>query len=370
MKKIGVITLHNVTNFGSMLQTYATQYIIQKLGCEVEIIDFVPEGLTLYRAMFPKNENRSFVSKSIRFFPKLVCNIVQYSVLNKFLKKYICRSKIKYNSYEELLKNPPEADIYMSGSDQIWNTQNSNKKNDIKAYYLQFVPENRKRISYAGSFGKKQFSNEVMEDMEKYLKKYDSISVRESFGIEILEKLGIKKGVHVLDPTLLLNKKEWKEFIHPVKETKYLFVYNLNRNPVIKKYAQIIAKEKKLNIVNFSDTFEFIKNARNRLINGPEDFVSYIANADYIITDSFHGIAFSINFNKQFVCVKAPKYNSRLESILNLVELSERLFETEIDLEIAYKDINYKKINEIINNNRIKSLKYLSNSLGVNLNEY
>lgn len=363
MKKVSIITLHNVTNFGSMLQTYATQYTIKKIGYKAEIIDFVPEGLTLYRAMFPKNENRGFVSKSIRFFPKLICNIIQYSVLNKFLKKYICKSQIKYSSYEELVNNPPKADIYMSGSDQIWNTQNSNKQNDIKAYYLQFVPENKKKVAYAGSFGKKEFSDEMMIKIGEYLKDYNAISVRESFGLKILEKVGIKNGVHVLDPTMLLSRNEWENFIYPVKEKRYLFVYNLNRNPVIKKYAQVIAKEKGLGIVNFSDTFEFIKHAKNRLINGPKDFVSYIAYADYIITDSFHGIAFSINFNKQFVCVKAPKYNSRLESMLNLVGLEERLFEKEINLEIAYKNIEYEKINKIIKENREKSLKYLYNNL-------
>ena len=88
------------------------------------------------------------------------------------------------------------------------------------------------------------------------------------------------------------------------------------------------------------------------MINGPEDFVSYIAHAEYVITDSFHGTAFSINFNKQFVCVRAPKYNSRLESILNLVGLNERLFKSEIDLEIANKAIIYSKINKIIDENR------------------
>lgn len=361
--KVGIITLHNVTNFGSMLQTYATQYIIEKLGYKAEIIDFVPEGLTLYRALFPKNEQRSWFSKCIRFLPKLLCNSIQYVILNKFLTKYIHLSDIKYSSYEQLLENPPKADIYMSGSDQIWNTQNSNKENDLNAYYLQFAPKDKRKIAYAGSFGRKSFSAEMRHKIQKFLQEYDMVSVRESYGLEILKTVGIDNGVHVLDPTLLLNRNEWGNFIRPVREKKYLFVYNLNRNPVIKKYAQIIANEKQLAIVNFSDTFEFIKGAKNRLINGPEDFVSYIAHAEYVITDSFHGTAFSINFNKQFVCVRAPKYNSRLESILNLVGLNERLFKSEIDLEIANKAIIYSKINKIIDENRRISIDYLRNAL-------
>ena len=363
MKKVDIITLHHVTNFGSMLQTYATQYIIEKLGDKAEIIDFVPEGLTLYRALFPKNEQRSWFSKCIRFLPKLLCNSIQYVILNKFLTKYIHLSDIKYSSYEQLLENPPKADIYMSGSDQIWNTQNSNKENDLNAYYLQFAPKDKRKIAYAGSFGRKSFSAEMRHKIQKFLQEYDMVSVRESYGLEILKTVGIDYGVHVLDPTLLLNRNEWGNFIRPVREKKYLFVYNLNRNPVIKKYAQIIANEKQLAIVNFSDTFEFIKGAKNRLINGPEDFVSYIAHAEYVITDSFHGTAFSINFNKQFVCVRAPKYNSRLESILNLVGLNERLFKSEIDLEIANKAIIYSKINKIIDENRRISIDYLRNAL-------
>lgn len=363
MKKVDIITLHHVTNFGSMLQTYATQFVVEKLGYEAEIIDFVPEGLTMYRAMFPKNDKRTFISQCIRFFPKLLCNSIQYVVLKKFLSKYIHKSKKRYSSYNELLKNPPIADIYMSGSDQIWNTQNSNKENDLNAYYLQFVPVGKRKVAYAGSFGRRSFSGEILEKISSFLNSYDAISVREECGLSILRAVGINNGVHVLDPTLLLNRVEWKTFVHPVKEKNYLFVYNLNRNPVIKKYAEIISHEKNLKIVNFSDTFEFIKGAYNRIINRPEDFVSYIANADYIITDSFHGTAFSINFNKQFVCVRAPKFNSRLESILNLVDLNERLFKSEVNLEVAYRQIDYSKVNKIINENRNKSINYLRNAL-------
>lgn len=361
--KIAVITLHNVTNFGSMLQTYATQTYLESMGWDVEIIDFVPDGLRFYRAMFPENDKRNVLGKAVRFIPKLVCNGIQYGVLCRFLKRYIKRTDRRYSCFEELALEPPLADIYMSGSDQIWNNQNSNRDKDIRAYFLDFVPEGKRRIAYGGSFGRSQFPEDMMEQMKGYLERYDAVSVRESAGLNILERMGITEGVHVLDPTLLLRPDQWRSFSRKVREKKYLFVYNLNRNPLIKRYARIIADEKGLKVVNFADTFEFIKGARNRVVNAPEDFVGYIAGADYVITDSFHGTAFSINFNRQFACVAAPRYNSRLTSLLKLTGLEDRLFLSSVDLKTALKPIEYKEVNQILEDNRNGSGAYLSAAL-------
>lgn len=368
--KVELITLHRVTNFGSMLQTYATQTIIERLGHDVEVIDFVPEGITFKRGCWPKN-NTPVILKILKFFPLLFINIFQYYILNKFIRTFVKVSYEKYSTYQELINNPPLADAYISGSDQVWNTQNNNPKEDLNAYYLGFVPEGRRRIAYAGSFGKNVFTDEEQTIIKNHIFKYDCISVREDDGLQILERFGYTDGIHVVDPTLLLTGQEWIKFSSSSKKPKpgYVFVYNLNRNSLIKEIAKKLANDKGLRIINFADSLDFIPGAENRVFNTALDFINHIAHADYVITDSFHGTAFSINLNRQFITVKAPRYNSRIESILRLSGLLDsRLVSSPDDaVKVAEKCIDYMTVNEKIAEAREKSYKYLQESLNPNL---
>ena len=305
----------------------------------------------------------------IKFLPLLFVNGVQFRMANKFIKKHIHVTKKRFNSYEELLKNPPQADVYISGSDQVWNTQNNNPEDDLKAYYLCFAPDNKTKIAYAGSFGKTDFSEEEILLIKEWLNRYDAISVREDTALDTLKDLGINNGVHVLDPTFLLDKDEWAKFC-TLKAPKpgYVFVYNLNRNKVLEELAQRIAKEKGLRVVNFADTFEFISKAENRMFNSPLDFINHIANADFVVTDSFHGTAFSLNFEKQFLSLPAPKYNSRLESILRKVDLIDKRFVSTVEdgLKAFESEIDYLAVNKLLDIEREKSKKYLKEILREN----
>ena len=364
--KVEIITLHRITNYGSMLQTYATQTAIEKLGHEAEVLDFVPEGMSFKRANWPKNDVPVW-KKLIKLPPLFSVNLIEYHDVNRFLRKYIHLSPARYKCYQDIINNIPMADAYMSGSDQVWNTQNNNPPEDLKAYYLGFAPEGKKRIAYAGSFGKSTFTEEEGKIIKDYMAKYDSISVREDDGLNILHRFGFDNGVHVVDPTLLLRGEDWRRFAAVKKAPKpgYVFVYNLNRNELIKEIAQTIAKEKGLRIINFADTFDFIKGAKNRFGNTAEDFVNHIANADYVVTDSFHGTAFSLNLNRQVIVVKAPRYNSRIESILRVAGLLEtRLVGTvEESLKVMTTFIDYQEVNSRIETAREKSNEYLKNAL-------
>lgn len=349
-----------------MLQTYATQTAIEKLGHKAEVLDFVPEGMSFIRGCWPKS-NTPIWKKAIKFLPHLVVSAVAHVNVNHFLKDHIHLTDKRYKCYQDLLTDTPIADAYLSGSDQVWNTQNNNPPEDLKAYYLGFAPEGKKRIAYAGSFGKNSFTKEEEAIIKEYVAKYDYISVREDDGLNILRRFGFNNGVHVVDPTLLLKGQEWKEFASLKKAPKkgYLFVYNLNRNSLIKQIAKAIAKEKNLRIVNFADTFDFIPGAENRFGNTVEDFINYIANADYVVTDSFHGTAFSLNLNRQVIVVKAPRYNSRIESILRVAGLLEtRLVGTvEEGFKAASTIIDYEMVNSLMATARTKSYEYLKNAL-------
>jgi len=364
--KVEIITLHRITNFGSMLQTYATQTAIEKLGHEAEVLDFVPEGMSFKRANWPNNDVPAW-KKLIKFPPLLAVNLVEYSDVNRFLRKYIHLSSKRYHCYQEIMADIPVADAYLSGSDQVWNTQNNNPPEDLKAYYLGFAPEGKKRIAYAGSFGKNTFTEDEERIIKEFIAKYDHISVREDDGLRILQGFGFDNGVHVVDPTLLLRGEEWREFASGKKAPKsgYVFVYNLNRNGLIKEMAKAIAKEKGLRIINFADTFDFIKGAKNRMGNTAEDFVNHIANADYVVTDSFHGTAFSLNLNRQVIVVKAPRYNSRIESILRVSGLLDTRLVGSVEegLQAASNTIDFEDVNQRIDNARKQSLNYLKTAL-------
>lgn len=366
MRKVEIITLHRITNFGSMLQTYATQAAIEKYGFQAEVLDFVPEGMSFKRANWPKNDVPVW-KKLLKLPALLAVNLVEYHDVNRFLHKYIRLSPKRYHSYKDILTDLPVADAYLSGSDQVWNTQNNNPPEDLKAYYLGFVPEGKKRIAYAGSFGKNSFSLEEERIIRQFLAKYDFISVREDDGLRILQRFGFDNGVHVVDPTLLLSGDEWKDFVSEKKapESGYVFVYNLNRNRLIKDIAKAIAKDKGLRIINFADTFDFVKGAENRLGNTAEDFVNHIANAEYVVTDSFHGTAFSINLNRQVVVVQAPRYNSRIESILRLTGLIDTRLVGSVEeaLKAMEAPIAYDLVNVRLSDARQRSFNYLTTAL-------
>lgn len=364
--KVEIITLHRITNFGSMLQTYATQTAIEKLGHEAEVLDFVPEGISFKRSNWPKN-NVPVWKKLVKLPALFVVNLLEFRDVNRFLGRYIHLSPNQYGCYRDIVADIPMADAYLSGSDQVWNTQNNNPKDDLKAYFLGFVPEGKKRIAYAGSFGKNTFTEDEERIIKEYIAKYDYISVREDDGLKILHRFGFDNGVHVVDPTLLLRGDEWQNFASVKKAPKpgYVFVYNLNRNGLIKEVAKAIAKEKGLRIINFADTFDFIKGAKNRFGNTAEDFVNHIANADYVATDSFHGTAFSLNLNRQVIVVKAPRYNSRIESVLRVAGLLDTRLVGSVEegLKAASNAINYNHVIPRIEVARQLSLDYLKKAL-------
>ena len=362
--KISVITLHRVTNFGSLLQTYATEHILKELRYNVEIIDFVPDGLTFKRAVWPRQG--SVLKKVMKFLPLLVCNLFQFRMSDNFLRKYISLSPKRYNNFAELASDKLDADIYLSGSDQVWNTQNNNPEQDLGAYYLAFA-KNKPRIAYAGSFGRTDFADLEKRKVQAWLKCYTAISVREDTGLQLLQEMGLG-GVHVVDPTFLLNGEEWRNFYLSNRphfpEKGYVFVYNLNRNKLLEEIAKKVAEKFGLRIVNFADTFEFIHGAYNKMLNTPFDFLGYIANAEYVITDSFHGTSFSINLEKQFITVSAPKYNCRIESVLRMMHCEERLVNTvEYALKLCEQKIDYQIVTRLVDEHRSRSYRFLEQSL-------
>ena len=367
MKKIGILTYHRVYNFGSLLQTYALQHHLQLKGENVEVIDYYPERLRMKRTLFHVNPKwrTPWIKMVVHLVPAIVSRLLGYQMMNGFLKKYVVLTKSCYKDDVELSKDLPDYDIYMNGSDQVWNVDTSDGVVD-KVFFMAFLGKDKVKTAYAGSFGKDDFSAEQLSEIGQYLGEYKSISVREKSGLSVLEKSGITNGQWVLDPTFLLTPIEWEKIAAPMNlPKKYLLVYNLNRNPRISALAQEIAKKKNLEIVNFAHSFSFIPGAKNVIYPTPNKFVTMFANADYVVTDSFHGTAFSINFGRQFICIPAPRFNSRLESVLSLVGLEKRLLGEKNDFTIIDEVIDYSEISPILTAERSAANDFIDNILAL-----
>lgn len=367
MKKIDIITLHRVVNYGSVLQTYALQETLKEKGNEVEVIDYYPERLHMLgmtKRIKDKSEKlkKSFIWRNLCRIIMFPSYIIRFRVFKSFLKKYINLTPKTYITADELYKDVPQADMYCTGSDQVWNS-GWNEKIE-KPFFLDFVPDNKVRFSYAASFGKSKLEDWEKEDTKAMLDKYRDISMRELSGVDILKELDLE-GINVLDPTLLLNREKWMKIAsNKYKDKKYVLAYNLNRNKKIDKYVEKLAKEKNLEIYYISYSLhEFYKKGKIKCNIKVEDFLSLIDNAQYVVTDSFHATAFSINFNTQFMIVFPEKYSTRVESILKITGLESRIVKDYTNISLKDKMIDFTEANKKLDEQRKIANDYLDRAI-------
>lgn len=365
MRYISIITLHNVHNYGSALQTLATQVIFEKLGCKVDFINFVREEQVSIKKIIDRwCEGFSPIKKlayAIALTPSLA---KQDKVFRDFLRKRIHLQEKAYTTPEDFKHFPIEADIYCTGSDQTWNS--GWNKGIIGAMFLDFVPDNVKKISYAASFGKDKLDDWEKEKTRLLLKRYTAISVRESSGVGICNSLGINGATHVLDPTLQMDKNFWLRHMGKriIKEP-YVLIYQLNSNPDFDRYAKEFARRKGLKLVRFCWRYDQIAKAGRPIVIPPvEDFVSAIYYADYVITDSFHATAFSINMNTDFISIYPHEYGGRIDSILRLTHLERRHLKSYDDFSLVNeKPVDFSETRQILEKEREKGWVFLRNAI-------
>lgn len=360
--RITIITLHRVYNFGSVLQAYATQRIFEKPGHDVEIIDYITPQRTKRRILLgsPSNVmNKSFKNIIYRI-AKIGSIILKERTFGAFVRNNLNLTR-KYISAEDLVKDPPSADIYVTGSDQVWNSD-YNEGVD-RGFFLDFLPEECCRVAFVASFGKTQLDAEEIALTTKYLRRYNAISVREESALKIVSDLGIEDAVWLIDPTLQIPKEEWLTIASPrLIKKKYLILMLLyNEDNHATEYARKIADEKGLILVKIS-----WEKKRPPLIDklmthrSPADFLSLFYYADFVVTNSFHGLAFSINFEKPFIIVPRNEYNSRIESLLKLTGLENRLVSNREQLDVANQQIDYMPIRDTLYFERQKALEFIN----------
>lgn len=367
MKKIGIMTHHKFYNAGTMLQAYALQKKIEMMGEEAEIINYTTETYrrTTKEKIFSILKNPYIIIEKItkKYEKKANKNKIELTTkaFDEFHKK-IKTSKECFKTEQELQKNCTGYDIYMTGSDQTWNPYIPSNQ---EAYLLNFAPKDKIRVSYAPSIGGNNIPEKSKELFKTSLANFKNISCREKIGKEILENISNKKVELVLDPTFLLDKEQWNSISKEVSvDKKYLLCYFLGRNKQNITKANKIAKDKNLKIVSIY-TMDGGKTAKSNLKFGigPSEFLYLVNNAECVCTDSFHGVAFSSIFNKDFYAFKKRKDNNksdnnRLIDLLYRLNLEDRLISN--DTNIEYSNIDYMKVNEKLKQEKKKSEEYLA----------
>lgn len=378
--KINTITCQHVYNYGASLQAYALQHYLESMGNEVEIIDFNPWfHCDRYNPFWmPKNAigRAASIIKILPFLRFIWYPFKAYrgdmfktwgrkAAFDTFEKEYYHLTTTKYSSSEELNQNPPQADVYVAGSDQIWNTFSENGKEP--GYYLDFGNDNTKRISYAASLATSSIKEECKDFVKEELSHFDAISVREKTGSKLLADLGIEDVSVVLDPVFLLDKDEWRRLsgkgnLYGLRPESYILVYDfLGNDESMASFAKKYAKDKSLKIVSVNDFSE--RNYVDININnaGPLEFLSLIDNAACIIASSFHATAFSVILEKEFYTFSLKGYNnsSRMQDLLSTIGLEARMNPTNI----SDKSVEWRNVGERLKTQTLKSKEFLAKIL-------
>lgn len=370
-KRVGILTMHRVQNFGSVLQAYALFHIINSLGYHCEIIDYQ------YPNPFHKNEvvqksTKSFLCRLLQrgLFYVFYRNSIQKSRFNTFVKKYLTYSHY-YRTKDEICKNPPKYDVYLTGSDQVWNPVCM--KGD-PVFFLAFADQEARKVSYASSFAISKIPMQYHESYKEHLSNYCRISVREDSGLEIVKDLTGFNAEVVCDPTLLLTKCDYEQIgecsqLQVMDE--YILVYALtyayNPYPQIDKVIQKVKRQLGLPVIYLhSNSIEHYHLGRSVTSAGPSEFISLFMNATFVVTSSFHGTAFALNFGVPFYAIipKRTVSDSRIMSLLKIVGLEERGIPVDQQLPSMLDiDIDFHRPHKKLKHFRETSLNFLCESL-------
>lgn len=356
--KIKTITCHDVYNYGASLQAYALQQYLIGLGHEVQIIDYFPDYMDVnYRVRWKKYvipevsslyKIRNIIGIKTLYRIKMSIRKIRFILEKRGRKNAFDRFKIqhlnltpqRYKDIEELRGACLSADVFIAGSDQIWNPLFNNGRDP--SFFLQFGQG--KKVSYAASFGVSSLSTFDSANMKKWLSSFNKISVRERTGLKLLSELGIYEGVQVPDPVFLLSKECWSRLASSkFGNERFVLVYNLGtmmKN--IKDCARQLSHKHGLKIVAIEEAAN-ISYADMRITDaGPCEFIELFTKASYVVTNSFHATSFSILFNIPFFPYIKNATSSRIVDLLDLCGLKSRLNTCDLNVDIDWHEVNAK----------------------------
>lgn len=348
MKKVGIVTIHKINNYGAVLQAYALNRHIRSLGHDARTIDFQTYRVAeSYKLLRPLENCMDLVRnmQAILFAGKLRRRKVRF---DRFLAEKVPMTDQTWYTNQELRKAQLDFDTYVCGSDQIWNTY---CRNYDDAFILEFARGRGERISYAASLGASSIHPNMQERFRRELSDYKAVSVRESDAIGIIEPLAGRNVSHVCDPVLLLDRKQWHEAAaEPLLKEPYIFFYHVKGDiPGMRDYLRKLGEQTGMKVVAVTMNLREMLYPNVKMYDaGPREFLSLIENAAYVVTNSFHATAFSLIFRKK-ILVFPPRGAgpSRLTSILATAGMMDRVWdegcspiETEIDYDAVWQRLD------------------------------
>lgn len=340
MARINLLTIHWGLSFGAVFQTYATCEILKGLGHSINIINLVNKDYL---------KKRSFL-ESLKFI------ITDYN-FERFRRKYLPKRTNESTSIDKI--KIPQADTVIVGSDQVWNSDITG--NHALSYFLDFASDNQRCISFASSFGKSEWSHNIdfTQKVKACLLKFDGLSVRESSGKKILKETFGRDALHVLDPTLVY--KDFENLVKDKRTIHQIFPFLLIKSKEELAIVSALSNKTRMPLFKHSYWTAYITNT-------PLNWLKRIRNSEIVITDSFHGLAFSLIFHKNFyiVCGNESKF-TRLQSLLNLVGLNDRYIRSIEDIDLRWetlsKPIDYTNIDSILLSEREKAITFLRDNI-------
>ena len=378
MKTLGVCIVLDNNNFGSMLQSYATQEYLRIKKIDFVLLKYKKEkNLRLFmRLLNPVMWSDKLILVKRKFailqYPELkACSEQRIKSFNRFRDKYFHKSDKLCRGYQELCEAGAEFEAYMVGSDQLWSPSGL----ETNFYNLMFVDETKYKFSYAASFGVSKIADKQLEATSEYLRRIDSISVRENSGAVIVKELTGRDIPVVVDPTLLFDSQGWDNNLNPrqIIKGKYILVYFLGDNPEYRNAVKELAKVTGLKIVLIP--MERLHKTNIGLADqesyswGPDDFVSLIKYADYICTDSFHGMVFSSIYHKKFIVFNRyednaiDSKNTRIDSFCETYGLKYRRYHKDTFIADMLQDIDYNDIDAKMKEKRRMSQDFFDGEL-------
>lgn len=361
--KIATITFHLGMNYGAVLQAFALQTQLEKLGHEPYLIDYqygqpVPSGILSLWNKGPYETYRDLVRcLGARRFAA-------------FRSRHLKVGLSRYVTARELSDTPPAADLYICGSDQIWNPRFMRSQEDERAFWLDFGGSEVRRIAYGTSFGRTRLDTETLSRYRRYARRIDGIGVRERDSLELMKMLGRDDAVWVPDPTLLLEPSDYDIISSASRKRRpYLFQYQLGADnaEAMNQVASIIANRTSLARKLIGCSF------RDRLRHGPAEWLCRLRQASFVLTNSFHGSALSIMFNIPFLtvlrCGQYAEMNVRVTSLLEELGLAHRILSTPDAGTVADRcaeDIDWRQVNQRLDHLRKSGIDFLRSQMRVN----
>ncbi len=350
MNTVGIMTFHFADNYGAILQCYALNKVINNFsGYHAEIINFLPAQYKYPKRWKDTYTEQKFKNKRFLF--------------DKFLKN---ECKISQDRFSIVTGN--QYDYYCVGSDQVWNTLPM-----YEEYFFPHTASEAKRISYAASLGIGINDTKLNKDMlKKHLPRFKNISVRETEHVKLIEDLTGSNCERVLDPTLLLEKEEYEKIAVTERNPygNFIFLYWLNHNNPAPGVELTNALSRRYNLpvihsIIDAPSYMFANNGGCMFYEGINDFLWYVKNAKFVITNSYHGTIFSILFERPFYTFVVETMRSRIDTLIEIAGIENRVIETPFFINQVVEEIDFNRIKRKIEKEKKQSLQYIKTALDI-----